>query len=90
MESFLSNKVSTLSKTDVKNIAEFIDKNFVLKKMKPDVIDFVIDIMKYDKKNMGTQVSFALLKKIGKAGYDYYCKRTIIKEAFRFYNSIAE
>lgn len=90
IESFLSFKAATLKKSEVKKIAEFIDANFLLKKFDKSAVSSIIDLMLYDKKNSKAKINFTLLDHIGKASIDHYCSKALIKDAFKFYNSIAE
>jgi len=90
IESFLSNRISSLKKEVAKVITEYIDANYRLKKFDSSAVASIIKLMQYDKKNNNSKINFTLLAEIGNARTDNYCNDKLIKEAFRFYNSLAE
>lgn len=90
IESYLSFATSTLPKNDTRKIAEFIDKHFLLRKLDSKSVNEICRNMQHDKKNVKGLVNFTLLDQIGKASNDHFCELRQIKEAFGFYNSIAE
>ncbi|MEO8146610.1 MAG: 3-dehydroquinate synthase [Bacteroidia bacterium] len=90
IESFLSYQTALLKKEDAKKITEFIDEKFLLKKLSSKAIDQIIKLMHHDKKNNKKKMNFTLLDAIGVASIDHYCEDKLVREAFGFYNSVAE
>lgn len=90
IESYLSFKSAKLLREETKQIEEFIDNQFLLKKFTLDAQNQIIDLMISDKKTTNGKINFTLLDTIGTASINQTCTTKTIKEAFKFYNEIAE
>lgn len=90
IESFLSYKCSTLKRSEIKAIAEYIDEIYLLPKLSDMEIKKIIQLMYHDKKNQNGNINFTLLKKIGKGIINQEVPIDMISDAFLFYNEMAE
>ena len=90
METYLSHLKCRLSKSDVREITEYIDANYLLPKFKANEITAIIRYMMHDKKNTQKGINFTLLASTGTGIIDRYCDPKMIQAAFQFYNSVAE
>jgi len=85
LESFLSMKLSGLSLNDTNYISNSINKFFPkIKFSKSDILS-IIDLVRYDKKNVGGKNRFTLLTRIGEATIDNEVSVKLIKLAFEYY-----
>ncbi len=90
IESYLSHLKCKLSKSDVREITEYIDANYLLPRFKAIEITSILKYMVHDKKNTQKGINFTLLASPGNGIIDRYCDTKMIRAAFQFYNSIAE
>lgn len=85
LESYLSKQLLGLSEKELSRIATtFLS---VFSKVKFTFIDIkaIIELLKFDKKNTGSQINFVLLYKIGSCALDQQVSDELIYEAFEYY-----
>ena len=87
LESFISSKVLEFPMDKTQKIKEAFLSIFEHIKLTDNSFSSIIELMKYDKKNEHGKINFVLLKDIGHPKIDCEVANTIIKEAFKFYNS---
>ena len=88
LESYLSHKLTGLTKEALDDISKGILKTFSKTEFNEKDIDVIIDLMKHDKKNSHGVIKFVLLERIGKATIDCEVSNAIILEAFDYYKSL--
>lgn len=84
-ESFLSYLICGLPESSLNEISDFIRSVFPSYRYTPDMYAELFRIMQNDKKNMGGQISFSLLKEIGECHYNLHPTEGQIVEALEFY-----
>ena len=87
LESYLSYKVSGLSEKRLSEIANTIQKHFLIKNISFEQQKDIIELLRFDKKNRNGQVRFVLLQDIGLAQEDYIVDEEAIKESFNYMNN---
>jgi 3-dehydroquinate synthase len=85
MESFLSNRISGLTKEDLSSIVEVIDSVFSRVQLSAADWKDIKKLMLFDKKNSNGSVRFVLLKSFGHAVTDQAVTEHLLDEAFHFY-----
>lgn len=85
IESIISTKILGLNEQVSKDIFRLIYPEFNLPQFSNDDIPELINIMMHDKKNIDAQINFTLLKEIGDARIDKYCKLQVIKSSLLEY-----
>lgn len=88
-ETYLSHEKLGLPKKELSEITSFILKNFEHMKLKDFDEHRLIELMKHDKKNTKGEISFSLLRKIGKAEFDINCSIDLIKQSLKYYKSFS-
>lgn len=85
LESYISSQITGLSNQETDQITEvFSDMYNAVAFAKAD-IETIIDYLKYDKKNVGGQVNFVLLERIGSPIIDQKVPTDLIYKAFSYY-----
>lgn len=84
MEAYLSYKLTGLTETELLEIKQVIQKYYPTPSFSVDERKKIIDLMKFDKKNKGSQINFVLLKKIGECAIDQQVENELIHEAFDY------
>lgn len=85
LESYLSHKLTGLSKVAADEIKKVISVHFKKIDFNAEEIPILIDFMKHDKKNSHGKINFVLLQEIGKAVIDCKVSEQLIDEAFAYY-----
>jgi 3-dehydroquinate synthase len=86
-EVYLSAKRNGLKEDELSEIVDTIKNTYPAYKLNKASYPDLIEIMKNDKKNNAGQISFSLLSKIGKCGFDIYCTEEEIIESLNFYTN---
>ena len=88
LESFLSNRQTGLPQEQLENISAVFSNMYDHIPFTQEDIDQVIELLKYDKKNMNGKVNFVLLKEIGIGIIDQEIPNDLIYEAFDYYSNL--
>ena len=89
LESFLSYKVLRLSYEDLINITKTIIYFFKKIKIDNSQIIKIINLLKHDKKTLEGRINFVLLNKICSPKIDVLVDKSLINDAFKFYNNLS-
>ncbi len=87
-ESYISNQITGLSAAELEEICAHIVEVFGKMDISEIPVSELIDLMKNDKKNRGTEINFTLLKQIGVGVYNNSVEEGLIAESLKFYNEI--
>ncbi|RRO25639.1 3-dehydroquinate synthase [Flavobacteriaceae bacterium 14752] len=88
LETYISHKMYDFSIENLKQLKSFVHKYFPFEKFSRADIDKIIQLMKYDKKNVSNQVNFVLLKSLGKPALDCVVEHDLIYKAFKYYHIV--
>lgn len=88
LEAYISSRTNGLPENELLEITEGILKTFSKNNIDETDYNFIIDLMKHDKKNSHGIIKFVLLKTIGKAKIDCEVPNSIILDAFNYYNNL--
>ena len=88
LEAYLSTKVCGLSSDDLFEISDSILKTFSKIQFEEKDYEYILELMKHDKKNSHGVIKFVLLEAIGKSKIDKEVSNEIILEAFKYYNTL--
>jgi 3-dehydroquinate synthase len=88
LEAFISSKLTGLKVAELITIANGISNSFAKVDFNENDLKFIIELLKYDKKNSHGVVKFVLLESIGKAKIDCEVSNDLILEAFKYYQSV--
>ena len=88
LEAYLSTKMCGLSSDDLSEISDSILKTFSKIQFQEKDYEFILELMKHDKKNSHGVIKFVLLEAIGKSKIDKEVSNEIILEAFKYYNTL--
>jgi 3-dehydroquinate synthase len=88
LEAYLSTKMCGLSSDDLSEISDSILKTFSKIQFQEKDYEFILELMKHDKKNSHGVIKFVLLEAIGKSKIDKEVSNDIILEAFKYYNTL--
>ena len=89
LESFLSYKILRLSYEDLINITKTIIHFFNKITIDNSQINKIISLLKHDKKTVDGKINFVLLNGIGDSKIDVLVNKSLIDEAFKFYNNLS-
>lgn len=87
-ETYLSHKLCGLSKKERTEIVGFIQSRYPVFEFAEETGHRLVELMRNDKKNKGTEVNFTLLEAIGKGVYDQQADPSDILEALDFYRGL--
>jgi len=87
-ESYISNHKNGLSAADLKLITDTIGSLYSTYQLDGSTYHELIELMKNDKKNEGSQINFTLLSKIGSANYNEEVDVELILESLNYYNEL--
>ena len=87
-ESFISQKITGLPKDQFEDIARYILSNFDHYPFKLENFDFVLESIRHDKKNVGSNVNFTLLTSIGNSLINQVVEMNIIRESLIYYHNM--
>ena len=85
LESFLSHRLTGLSKIELEEIKSNFSKHFAPVKFSKTEIETIIELLKHDKKNEHGNINFVLLNQIGKAVIDVKVPSKLLNESFFYY-----
>ena len=88
LETFISYKIHGFSKHILNKLKHFIHQFYKTQSFSLQEQKTIIDLMKYDKKNIKNQVNFVLLKDIGQPILDCQVDNALIEEAFEYYSDL--
>jgi 3-dehydroquinate synthase len=88
LESYLSTKICELSEEELSRISDVISNTFEAVSFSIKDIEEIITLLKYDKKNKGSQINFVLLNAIGSCSIDKQVENELIFEAFDYYSKL--
>jgi len=87
LESYISSKLLGFPKNDVEHIKQAIMSIFGKVEIEQVDYEYIIELLKHDKKNSHGNINFVLLEAIGKPKFDIQVENDLIVEAFNYYNS---
>ena len=87
-ESYISSKVSGLSKKQFNEIFHYLIADFKSYKINKSAYATLLDFMRNDKKNEGKQINFSLLSEIGKCEINCQCSEELILESLELYRKM--
>lgn len=87
-EGWLSVKRNGLKQSELEEIVKTLKNIYPAYKLDKSSYPELLEIMKNDKKNTAGKISFSLLSKIGKCGFDVFCTEDEIFESLDYYLSI--
>jgi len=87
-ESYLSNKIAGLPLAEFEDIVRYILQSFKHYPFGSGNFDFVLDSIRHDKKNTGTNVNFTLLTTIGNSLINQVIDMNIIRESLIYYHNL--
>ena len=88
-ESFLSYKILRLSYEDLINITKTIIYFFKKIKIENSQIIEILNLLKHDKKTVEGKINFVLLNGISDTKIDVLVDKSLINDAFKFYNNLS-
>jgi len=87
LESFISNEMFDFETEDLRQLKAFIDTTYSKQQFSIEDQNEIIKIMKFDKKNIGSNINFVLLNGIGQPVLDCRVSNDLIYSAFEYYLS---
>jgi len=84
---YISHKTLNFPENELGEITAGYQQYFIKKEFDYKAIKNIIDVMKFDKKNLNGKSQFVLLKKIGEPKIDCIVSEELIFEAFKYYDS---
>ncbi len=87
-EAFLSREMIDLSNKELRSLSEYILRFFPKYSFKSILSPDLIGFMYHDKKNIGEEINFTLLKRIGKGSVNHVCTEHQIARALNYYDSL--
>jgi 3-dehydroquinate synthase len=84
-EAWLSTKKNKLSEAGLKEIVDFVLKIYGKVSLEEESFSDLLNLMKNDKKNKGTEINFTLLSKPGEASINHTCDENLIRESLKYY-----
>lgn len=88
LETFLSSELLDFPKKDLNFISATFLKTYASVHFNEKEIDYIIDLLKHDKKNSHGKVKFVLLEAIGQPKLDCEVENDVIHKAFDYYQSL--
>jgi len=89
LESFLSYKILRLSYEDLISITKTIIYFFKKIKIENSQIIEILNLLKHDKKTVEGKINFVLLNGISDTKIDVLVDKSLINDAFKFYNNLS-
>ncbi len=86
IEGYFSSKLLNFPKDELDSIKSTIIDFFGRVEIQQEDYNHIIDLMKYDKKNIGSTVNFVLLENLAQFKIDCTVSNTVLVEGFDFYN----
>lgn len=87
-ESYISHKKVGLKKTELNEISSYILSAFDEYHLDTENFDFIIEVMRHDKKNTGEKFNFTLLTSIGNAMINQDVNLSLIRESLHYYQNL--
>lgn len=86
-EAFLSRKLAGLSGTELSEIVSYIKSLYPPYSIPVSTYDYIIDLMKDDKKSENGELNFSLISKIGTVKINHSCNEELIRDALEYYRT---
>jgi 3-dehydroquinate synthase len=87
-EAYISSRVLNLSTAELDQIAQALLRIFEKGDLLIPDDSTLIELMRHDKKNVNSNISFTLLNSIASAEIDQHCETKIISEALNYYRDL--
>lgn len=87
LETYISYKMFGFPIEKLNRLKTFIHQFYKSQNFNQNEISQIINLMKYDKKNVSNQVNFVLLESLGKPVIDCVVEHDLIHEAFKYYHT---
>lgn len=87
-EAFLSRELIDFSNKELRSVSEYILRYFPKYSLKTILSPDLISFMYHDKKNVGEEINFTLLKRIGKGSINHVCTEHQIARSLNYYDSL--
>jgi 3-dehydroquinate synthase len=87
LETYISHKLFGFPKEDLEQLKSFVHRHYQKQHFEINAQDKIIELMKFDKKNVKDKVNFVLLKTIGVPRFDCLVDNVLIYEAFEYYQN---
>jgi 3-dehydroquinate synthase len=85
LETYISKEMFGFPDQELERLKAFVDHNYAKQQFSIDDQNEIIRLMKFDKKNVGSNVNFVLLKDIGQPVLDCKVDNDLIYKAFEYY-----
>jgi len=85
LESYISTALLGFPKQDVETLKEWSENTYEKQSFSIEDQKEIINLMKFDKKNIGSNVNFVLLQEVGKPVLDCKVDNDLIYKAFEYY-----
>ena len=85
LEAYISKELLGFETDDLERLKEFVDSTYARQHFSIEDQNAIINIMKFDKKNIGNNINFVLLKEIGHPVLDCKVDNELIYKAFEYY-----
>ena len=85
LETYISTQIYSFPESKLNELVACVHANFMKVDFSFDDIEAIIDLLIYDKKNVGGKINFVLLKDIGQYELDCQVSNELIYKAFEFY-----
>ena len=86
-ESWMSHQIAGLSKNELDEITDFMQRFFTKKVIQKRHLEKIHGFVFHDKKNVGGKVSYTLLPNIGHFSVDNFCKEELLSGSLDFYKN---
>ncbi|MGC1473434.1 MAG: 3-dehydroquinate synthase [Psychroserpens sp.] len=87
LECFISSEILGFPKSDLEQITKAMNAIYKPVNIASHDIDYIIDLLKYDKKNEHGNINFVLLESFGNPKIDCVVANELIKRSFAYYSS---
>ncbi len=85
LETYISKELFGFPTSELERLKAFIDSTYTKQQFSIDDQNEIINLMKFDKKNIGNAINFVLLEAIGKPKLDCKVNNDLIYKAFDYY-----
>jgi 3-dehydroquinate synthase len=89
-ESYISQKTSGLPKEQFEEIVQYIIQSYPHYMLKTGSIEYILEIIRHDKKNSGKNINFTLLTSIGNSLINQVIDPNIVRESLIYYHNLSD
>jgi 3-dehydroquinate synthase len=89
-ESYISQKSTGLPGEQFEEITRYILQSFPHYLFKTGTIEYILDIIRHDKKNSGKNINFTLLTSIGNSLINQVVDLNIVRESLIYYHNLSD